>query len=222
MLQPKPTFSRPRPVLYAGGESEAAKDLIARPLRRLRHARRPASERIRDKIADMSRAPRTPRPTAHAIRRRRLHASYATPNAKRNRNSPASPMSRSATAAGYDNYLSNGSSGTKLETKRITIEEYSVSNRGLRPGLVGTAAHVSERIAEFEDAGCQPATPAMQPAGRGNGTLRRRGHPTVSAKSEMSAGQSRPALCRWPSNHLVIDRKHTNPTSSLTYGSLRT
>jgi FMNH2-dependent dimethyl sulfone monooxygenase len=37
--------------------------------------------------------------------------------------------------------------------KRVSLEDYSVSNRGLRAGLVGTPEQVAERIAEFEDAG---------------------------------------------------------------------
>jgi len=54
-------------------------------------------------------------------------------------------------AAGYQNYqqwLAN----TQLE-QRVSLEEYSVSNRGLRSGLVGKPEQVVERIAEFEDAG---------------------------------------------------------------------
>src|SRR5262249_53720111 len=54
-------------------------------------------------------------------------------------------------AAGYQNYqqwLAN----TQLE-QRVSLEDYSVSNRGLRSGLVGTPEQVAERIAEFEDAG---------------------------------------------------------------------
>jgi FMNH2-dependent dimethyl sulfone monooxygenase len=54
-------------------------------------------------------------------------------------------------AAGYGNYqqwLAN----TQLD-QRVSLEDYSVSNRGLRSGLVGTPEQVSERIAEFEDAG---------------------------------------------------------------------
>jgi FMNH2-dependent dimethyl sulfone monooxygenase len=51
---------------------------------------------------------------------------------------------------GYQNYqewLAN----TQLE-QRVSLEEYSVSNRGLRAGLVGTAEQVSERVAAFEKA----------------------------------------------------------------------
>ena len=54
-------------------------------------------------------------------------------------------------AAGYANYqewLAN----TKLE-QRVSLEDYSVSNRGLRTGLVGTAEQVAARIAELEAAG---------------------------------------------------------------------
>jgi FMNH2-dependent dimethyl sulfone monooxygenase len=54
-------------------------------------------------------------------------------------------------AAGYQNYqqwLAN----TQLE-QQVSLEDYSVSNRGLRSGLVGTPEKVAERVAEFEDAG---------------------------------------------------------------------
>lgn len=54
-------------------------------------------------------------------------------------------------AAGYENYqqwLAN----TQLE-QRVSLEDYSVSNRGLRSGLVGTPEQVAERIAELESVG---------------------------------------------------------------------
>jgi FMNH2-dependent dimethyl sulfone monooxygenase len=35
----------------------------------------------------------------------------------------------------------------------VSLEDYSVSNRGLRSGLVGTPEQVAERILEFERAG---------------------------------------------------------------------
>ncbi len=35
----------------------------------------------------------------------------------------------------------------------MTIEEYSVSNRGLRSGLTGTPQQVADRIGEFERVG---------------------------------------------------------------------
>ncbi len=56
-----------------------------------------------------------------------------------------------ASAAGYQNYQ-QWLAGTKLEAQ-VSLEDYSVSNRGLRAGLVGTAEQVEERIAEYSDAG---------------------------------------------------------------------
>ena len=42
--------------------------------------------------------------------------------------------------------------GTQLE-QRMSIDEYSVSNRGLRSGLVGTPAQIQEQVGRFEEAG---------------------------------------------------------------------
>jgi dimethylsulfone monooxygenase len=147
VLQPKPV-SRPRPVIYAGGESEAAKNLIAQKCDAyVMHGDPP--ERIRAKINDLSE------------RRERFGlspmqfgvAAYAVV-----RDSEAEAQKELAritdvkqNAAGYGNYqqwLAN----TQLE-QRVSLEDYSVSNRGLRSGLVGTPEQVSERIAEFEGAG---------------------------------------------------------------------
>ena len=52
---------------------------------------------------------------------------------------------------GYGNYQ-EWISNTQLE-QRVSLEDYSVSNRGLRSGLVGTPEQVAERILEFEAAG---------------------------------------------------------------------
>jgi FMNH2-dependent dimethyl sulfone monooxygenase len=54
-------------------------------------------------------------------------------------------------APGFENFA-QWVGGTKLE-ERLKIEDYSVSNRGLRAGLVGTPDAIAERIVEFERAG---------------------------------------------------------------------
>jgi FMNH2-dependent dimethyl sulfone monooxygenase len=54
-------------------------------------------------------------------------------------------------ARGYANYQ-QWVTGSKLEQK-ISLEDYSVSNRGLRSGLVGTPEKVQERLQEFEAVG---------------------------------------------------------------------
>jgi FMNH2-dependent dimethyl sulfone monooxygenase len=60
--------------------------------------------------------------------------------------------------ANFDQWLS----GTQLE-RELKLQEYSVSNRGLRPGLIGTASHVRERIAAYETAGVDLLLLQMSP-----------------------------------------------------------
>jgi FMNH2-dependent dimethyl sulfone monooxygenase len=48
----------------------------------------------------------------------------------------------------YQDWLAN----TKLE-QQVSLEDYSVSNRGLRSGLIGTPDKVAERVDEFEAVG---------------------------------------------------------------------
>jgi len=147
VLEPKPV-SKPRPTLYAGGESPAAKELIAEKCDAyLMHGDPP--ERIREKIADL-RARRERRklpPLKFGV------AGYAI---VRETEREAQEELRRITdvhqiAAGYANYQ-QWLAGTQLE-QRVSLEDYSVSNRGLRSGLVGTAEQVTERVAQFEAAG---------------------------------------------------------------------
>ena len=68
---------------------------------------------------------------------------------------------------GYGNYQ-DWIAHTKLE-QQVSLEDYSVSNRGLRAGLVGTPEQVAERIRAFADAGvdllllqCSPQLEEME------------------------------------------------------------
>src|SRR6266705_5248342 len=147
LLEPKP-LTQPRPLIYAGGESEAAKNLIARKCDAyVMHGDPP--DRIREKILDLSerRAKFGLVPMKFGV------AGYVI--ARDTEEESQAELKRvtdvQQNAAGYANYqqwLSN----TQLE-QRVSLEDYSVSNRGLRSGLVGKPEEVSERIAEFEDAG---------------------------------------------------------------------
>jgi len=147
VLEPKPV-SQPRPTLYAGCESPAAKDLIAEKCDAyLMHGDPP--ERIREKIADLRkrRARHNLPPLKFGL------AGYAI---VRETEREAQEELRRITdvqqsAAGYANYQ-QWLSGTQLE-QRVSLEDYSVSNRGLRSALVGTAEQVAERVAQFEAAG---------------------------------------------------------------------
>ena len=162
-LQPKP-ITRPRPTLYAGGESEAAKNLIAQRCDAyVMHGDPP--ERIREKIADMR--ARRERFGLPPMRYGMAAYSVVRDTEREARAELARITDVQASAAGFANYQ-QWLAGTKLE-QRMTIEEYSVSNRGLRPGLVGTPENVSARVAEFADAGidllllqCSPQAEEME------------------------------------------------------------
>ena len=163
VLQPKP-ITRPRPVIYAGGESEAAKTMIAKHCDAyVMHGDEPS--RVREKIADMSeRRERWGLPP--------LKYGVAAYTIVRNNEAEARRELERITnvkqsAAGYQNYQ-QWLAGTKLE-QRVSLEDYSVSNRGLRSGLIGTPEQVAKRIAEFEDAGvdllllqCSPQLEEME------------------------------------------------------------
>ena len=163
VLQPKPV-TRPRPVVYAGGESEAAKNLIAKMCDAyVMHGDPP--ERIAEKIADM--------------RRRREGFGlppmiYGVAGYSIVRNTEAEAKAELAritdvkqSAAGYHNYQ-QWLAGTQLE-QRVSLEDYSVSNRGLRSGLIGTPQQVLDRVKAFESAGvnllllqCSPQLEEME------------------------------------------------------------
>ena len=147
VLSPKPV-SQPRPTLYAGGESEAAKELIARTCDAyVMHGDPP--ERVGEKIADLSARrerlglpPMTFGVAGYAI----VRDTDAEAEAERAR---VTDVRQSA--AGYDNYQ-QWLSGTQLE-QQVSLEDYSVSNRGLRAGLVGTPERVQAQVAAFEAVG---------------------------------------------------------------------
>jgi FMNH2-dependent dimethyl sulfone monooxygenase len=179
ILEPKPVATaarhgRPRPTIYAGGESEAAKTMIARKCDAyVMHGDPP--ERIAPKVADMRQRreaasealrretgeelpPMSFGVAAYAIVRDSVEEAQAE-QARITNVSPGSPGYRN-----YQDWIGN----TKLE-QRVSLEDYSVSNRGLRAGLVGTADQVAERVAQFAEAGvdllllqCSPQLEEME------------------------------------------------------------
>jgi len=161
VLQPKP---RRKPVIYAGGESERAKQVISTQCDAyVMHGDEPA--RVKEKIDDM--------------KRRREEAGlpsmiFGVAGYTIVRNSDAEVKKEieritdvKQSAAGYGNYQ-DWLANTKLE-QQVSLEDYSVSNRGLRSGLTGTPDQVAERVAEFEAAGvdllllqCSPQLEEME------------------------------------------------------------
>jgi FMNH2-dependent dimethyl sulfone monooxygenase len=161
VLQPKP---RRKPVIYAGGESERAKQVISTQCDAyVMHGDEPA--RVKEKIDDM--------------KRRREEAGLppmifgvAGYTVVRNNEAEVKREIERITdvkqsAAGYGNYQ-DWLANTKLE-QQVSLEDYSVSNRGLRSGLTGTPDQVAERVAAFEEAGvdllllqCSPQLEEME------------------------------------------------------------
>lgn len=147
VLEPKP-LQKPRPTIYAGGESPAGKALIAEQCDAwLTHGDAP--EVIAPKVADM------------AERRERLGlppmvygaAGYVV--VRSTEREAALEVERITDvrqdARSFDNYK-DWIENTQLE-RRVSLRDYSVSNRGLASGLVGTPEQVADRILEFEQAG---------------------------------------------------------------------
>jgi len=155
-LDPEPWALDPRstrPTLYAGGESETAKNLIAAKCDAyLMHGDAPTT--IATKIADMKqrRAQHPDLPplifgvTGYCIVRD--SESEATAEVERITAQPDATQS----PAGFANFQ-QWITGSQLE-KKISLRDYSVSNRGLQSGLIGTPEQVKQRLADFEDAGC--------------------------------------------------------------------
>ena len=147
VLEPKPV-AKPRPTLYAGGESPAAKELIAEKCDAyLMHGDPP--ERVAEKIADMRN-----RREKHALPPLKFGvAGYAI--VRETEQEAQDELQRITdvrqSAAGYANYQ-QWLAGTQLE-QQVSLQDYSVSNRGLRSGLVGTPEQVAEKLAAFEAAG---------------------------------------------------------------------
>ena len=147
VLEPKPV-QKPRPTLYAGGESEAAKNLIALKCDAyVMHGDSP--EYVAAKIANMrERRERFGLPpmqfgvAGYAIVRE------TEAEAQRELQRITDVKQNASGFANYQQWIN----GTQLE-QRMSIEEYSVSNRGLRAGLVGTPAQVQDQLGKFEDAG---------------------------------------------------------------------
>jgi FMNH2-dependent dimethyl sulfone monooxygenase len=166
VVEPKPVASRtrPRPVIYAGGESPKAKEVISRQCDAyVMHGDPP--ERIAPKIADMNARrdalglrPMTFGVAAYAI----VRDTEADAQRELQRITNVAPGS-----PGYTNYQ-DWISHTQLE-QQVTLEDYSVSNRGLRSGLVGTPEQVAERVRAFESVGvdllllqCSPQLEEME------------------------------------------------------------
>jgi len=158
LCEPKPV-RKPWPTIYAGGESDAAKTMITTLCDAYVMHGDPV-DAILPKIADMEER----RGRAGKGRMQYGMAAFAIV-----RDSEAEARKELARITqmppkppkGFDNF-EQWLSGTELE-RELKLQEYSVSNRGLRPNLVGTPEQVRERIEQYEEAGLDLLLLQMSP-----------------------------------------------------------
>jgi FMNH2-dependent dimethyl sulfone monooxygenase len=141
VMEPKPSVL---PTVYMGGESPKAKEVIARHGGAyVMHGDAP--EVIAAKIADMS--GRTAKTFSYGVSGYvivRDTEQEAQAELARILDVQSDPEAY----ASYRDFVA----GSQLESQ-VSLEEYSVSNRGLRAGLVGTPEQVIARIEQYEAAG---------------------------------------------------------------------
>jgi len=155
ICEPKPVR---KPPIWAGGESEAAKSMIAEQCDAyVMHG--DEVEAVAARIADMKarRAAlgKPPMPfgmAAYAI----VRDTEREARAEVERITTLDPD-----APGFANF-EQWVLGTELE-RELKVQEYSVSNRGLRPDLVGTADQILARIKAYEAAGVDLLLLQMSP-----------------------------------------------------------
>jgi dimethylsulfone monooxygenase len=145
VLEPKPSR---QPPVYMGGESPTAKDLIAAQADAyVMHGDSP--EVIADKVADMrTRRAQAGRPplqfgVSGYVICRDTEAAAADELAR-----VLDVRSSPEAYASYRDFVQ----GSQLESQ-VSLAEYSVSNRGLRSGLIGTPGQITDRLRAYEQAG---------------------------------------------------------------------
>ncbi len=145
ILEPKP--AKP-PTIYMGGESPRAKEVISTyGDAYVMHGDRP--EVIAGKVADLGgrrealgKPPMVFGVSGYVIcRDTEAEAAAELERVLDVRSSPEA-------YASYQDFIQ----GSQLESQ-VSLEEYSVSNRGLRAGLVGTPQQIIERVREYQAAG---------------------------------------------------------------------
>ena len=145
VLEPKP--SRLPPV-YMGGESPKAKDVIAAQADAyVMHGDAP--EVIASKVADLNaRRAAVGRPAMVFGVSGYVICRDTEAEARAELDRILDVRSSPEAYASYKDFVE----GSQLESQ-VSLEEYSVSNRGLRSGLIGTPDQITERLHAYELAG---------------------------------------------------------------------
>ncbi|RYG71649.1 LLM class flavin-dependent oxidoreductase [Lentibacillus lipolyticus] len=146
-LSPKPV-QRPNPVLYAGGESEKGKQVISSLCDAyILHGH--TVEEAQEKIADMrQRREKTGNEPLQSIGMAAYVICRDTEEEAKAELERITTVKDTSGYAGFKDFTSK----SQLE-QRIQLQDYSVSNRGLRPNLIGTPDQIAKQVLAFEEAG---------------------------------------------------------------------
>ncbi|WHY72239.1 LLM class flavin-dependent oxidoreductase [Fictibacillus enclensis] len=146
-LSPKPV-QRPNPVLYAGGESERGKQVISSSCDAyVMHGG--TVEEIHTKITDMkNRRAQTEKEALSSFGMAAYVICRDTEEEAQAELERITDVKETSGYAGFKDFTSK----SQLE-QQIQLQDYSVSNRGLRPNLIGTPEQIAKRIVEYEEAG---------------------------------------------------------------------
>ncbi|MDM5201401.1 LLM class flavin-dependent oxidoreductase [Fictibacillus enclensis] len=146
-LSPKPV-QRPNPVLYAGGESERGKQVISSSCDAyVMHGG--TVEEIHTKISDMkNRRAQTGKEALSSFGMAAYVICRDTEEEAQAELERITDVKETSGYAGFKDFTSK----SQLE-QQIQLQDYSVSNRGLRPNLIGTPEKIAKRIVEYEEAG---------------------------------------------------------------------
>jgi dimethylsulfone monooxygenase len=146
-LFPKPV-QRPNPILYAGGESEKGKQTIVEKCDAyVMHGG--TVDEIYRKIGDMQeRRKGTDNPPLKSFGMAAYVICRDSEEEALKELERITTVKESSAYAGFKDFTTK----SQLE-QQIQLQDYSVSNRGLRPNLIGTPDQIAERILQYEEAG---------------------------------------------------------------------
>jgi FMNH2-dependent dimethyl sulfone monooxygenase len=146
-LAPKPV-QRPNPILYAGGESERGKQTITSSCDAyVMHGG--TVEEIARKIQDMKqRRAAAGKESLSAFGMAAYIVCRDTEEEAQAELQRITDVKESSGYAGFSDFINK----SQLEQK-IQLQDYSVSNRGLRPNLIGTPEQIADQILAYEEVG---------------------------------------------------------------------
>ncbi|MCH5336362.1 MAG: LLM class flavin-dependent oxidoreductase [Campylobacter sp.] len=144
--EPKP---KNLPKVYAGGESEAGRNAIAQFADKyLMHGG--TIDEVREKIKDMKeRRAKTGQTPFEAFG---MAVYIIIRDTEEEAKKELERITTIKNFKDYENSYKDFTSNSNLDVE-VNRYDYSVSNRGLRPNLVGTPKQVAEKIREYEKAG---------------------------------------------------------------------